>query len=93
METPYRANNLTQAPLEHYMGRLQEADPQEIAQRLALSEDFVMIEALDTYRECRKNGDAKNALKSLELMGRHLGMFEKPKKQGEGGDDKLEDLL
>lgn len=66
---------------------------QEIAQRLALSEDFVMIEALDTYRECRKNGDAKNALKSLELMGRHLGMFEKPKKQGEGGDDKLEDLL
>lgn len=34
MEPPYRADNLIKAPLEHYMGRLQEADPQEIAQRL-----------------------------------------------------------
>ena len=36
METPYRANNLTMAPLEHYMGLLQEADPAEIAERLAI---------------------------------------------------------
>ena len=39
METPYRADNLTQMPLEHYMGRLQEADAAEIAARLGLPYD------------------------------------------------------
>lgn len=39
METPYRADNLTQMPLEHYMGRLQEADFSEVSQRLELPWD------------------------------------------------------
>ena len=39
METPYRADNLTQAPLEHYLGRLQDADPAEISARLGLPFD------------------------------------------------------
>lgn len=39
METPYRADNLTQAPLEHYMGRLREADASEIGARLGLPWD------------------------------------------------------
>ena len=36
METPYRADNLTQMPLEHYMGRLQTADAAEVSARLGL---------------------------------------------------------
>ena len=34
MEVPYRPDNLIGAPLDHYMGRLKEADPNEIAARL-----------------------------------------------------------
>lgn len=65
---------------------------QEMAQRLALSQDYVVIQLIGTYNECKDRDDPKNALKALELMGRHLGMFEKTKKQSEGGE-KLEDLL
>ncbi len=39
METPYRADNLTQAPLEYYLGRLRTADASEIAGRLGLEWD------------------------------------------------------
>ena len=39
METPYRADNLTQMPLEHYMGRLQTADAAEVSARLGLEWD------------------------------------------------------
>ena len=39
METPYRADNLTQAPLEHYLGRLKTADASEISARLGLDWD------------------------------------------------------
>jgi hypothetical protein len=39
METPYRADNLTQMPLEHYMGRLREADFSEVSERLGLPWD------------------------------------------------------
>ena len=39
METPYRADNLTGMPLEHYMGRLQTADASEVADRLGLDWD------------------------------------------------------
>lgn len=33
---PYRMDNLTGAPLDHYLGRLKEADPEEIARRTGL---------------------------------------------------------
>ena len=39
METPYRADNLTGMPLEHYMGRLKTADASEISARLGLEWD------------------------------------------------------
>ena len=39
METPYRADNLTQAPLEHYLGRLMTADAAEVSDRLGLDWD------------------------------------------------------
>ena len=39
METPYRADNLTGMPLEHYMGLLQKADFEEVSARLGLPWD------------------------------------------------------
>ena len=39
MDTPYRADNLTQMPLEHYMGRLKTADASEVSNRLGLDWD------------------------------------------------------
>lgn len=65
----------------------------DIAMRLAISEDFVLAEAMETYRSCKEQGDAKNAIKALQLIGNHLGMFDKSKKGAEGSDDKLEDVL
>ena len=65
---------------------------QEMAQRLALSQDYVVIELVNTYKEGKAIEDSKNALRALELMGKHLGMFEKRQKE-EGNDDRLEDML
>ena len=39
METPYRADNLTGMPLDHYMGLLQKADSDEVSARLGLPWD------------------------------------------------------
>lgn len=65
----------------------------EMAERLVLSADFVVLEAMETYRSCKALGDAKNALKALKLIGDHLGMFDKGKKTGDGSDEKVEDLI
>jgi phage terminase small subunit len=80
---------LTKADISARVRELQH----EMAQRLALSEDFVIIEAMENYRSCKELGDAKNALKALKLIGDHLGMFDKSKKQGDGADEKLEELI
>ena len=66
---------------------------QEVAQRLMLSQDYVVIQLVNTYNECKDTDDSKNALKALELLGKHLGMFEKTRKPQDGSDEKLEDLL
>jgi hypothetical protein len=39
MNLPYRMDNLTGAPLDHYLGKLKEADPREIAERTGLAFD------------------------------------------------------
>jgi hypothetical protein len=39
MNLPYRMDNLTGAPLDHYLGKLKEADPTEIAVRTGLPFD------------------------------------------------------
>ena len=65
----------------------------EMAERLALSQDYVVLQLMRRYNECIEQNDNKNALKALELMGKHLGMFEKGK-SGDGKDnDRLEDVL
>lgn len=65
----------------------------ELAERLALSQDQVVLQLKRQYDECVAEKDRKNALKALELMGKHLGMFEKAK-PGEGQTgEKVEDLI
>ncbi len=65
----------------------------EMAERLALSQDYVVIQLVQRYNECKAQNDNKNALKALELMGKHLGMFEKSKGDADQGGKKLEDLI
>ncbi len=63
--------------------------------RLALSQDYVVLQLLETYKCCREPSpvmrydsstgemeetgmyqfDSKGALRALELLGKHLGMF------------------
>ena len=72
----------------------------EMAERLALSQDFVVTQLIETYHQCKEatpvmrynydigemeetgmyQFDGKNALKALELLGKHLGMFDKQRK-------------
>ena len=65
----------------------------EMAERLGLSQDYVVIQLVQRYDECRAKGDNKNALKALELMGKHLGMFDKVKPGEAQAGEKLEDVL
>lgn len=65
----------------------------ELAERLALSQDQVVLQLKRQYDECVAEKDRKNALKALELMGKHLGMFEKTKPGEASTDQKVEDVL
>lgn len=65
----------------------------EMAERLAMSQDYVVIQLRQRYDECKEQGDNKNALKALELMGKHLGMFEKTKPGEAQAGERLEDVL
>lgn len=68
---------------------------QEQVERLAVSQDYVVLQLIDTYNSCREatpvrefeaatgewietgmyQFDSKGALKALELLGKHLGMY------------------
>lgn len=68
---------------------------QEQVQRLAVTQDYVILQLMDTYRCCREptpvlewdpelgemvesgkyQFDSKGALRALELLGKHLGMY------------------
>lgn len=65
----------------------------DLAERLAMTQDYVVIQLRKQYDECKAVGDSKNALKALELMGKHLGMFEKTKPGEAQAGEKLEDVL
>ena len=65
----------------------------EMAERLGLSQDYVVVQLVQRYEECKEQGDNKNALKALELMGKHLGMFEKTKTGDASNDPKVEDVI
>ena len=51
---------------------------QERAERTEITQDYVLNGIKDTVERCRGRGpafDPGNALKGLEILGRHLGMF------------------
>lgn len=48
---------------------------EEKCKSLVLSEAMIITELTETYRECRQNADSKGALRALEMLGKHIGMF------------------
>lgn len=67
----------------------------EQVKRLSITQDYVVLQLLDTYKSCREESpvlkydpstgemeetgmyqfDSKGALRALELLGKHLGMY------------------
>lgn len=66
----------------------------ERIEKLKLDGDWVIKGFQRIYFEAMQNGDHGNALKALEAIGRHLGVFEKDNRQ-KGGTDlaSLKELL
>lgn len=76
------------------LARVHELQKEQL-DRLALSQDYVVLQLLETYKCCREPSpvlrydpstgemeetgmyqfDSKGALRALELLGKHLGMF------------------
>lgn len=81
----------------------------EQAERLAVSQDFVIISLMDTYRRCMQaqavldadggetgvyQFDSRGALRALELLGKHLGMYnDKLQISGSLNTGKLDSIL
>ena len=81
------------------LSRVRELQTEQVA-RLAVTQDYVVLQLLDTYAKCCKpvpvmqfvNGekeetgeylfDSRGALRALELLGKHLGVFD-----GRPGDE------
>lgn len=82
---------------------------QEQVERLAVTQDYVVLQLIDTYNCCRepnpvmqydrgtgewvKTGtwqfDSKGALRALELLGKHLGLFDGKGAQKHTGENNL----
>ena len=76
------------------LARVRELQKEQV-ERLAVSQDYVVMQLLDTYARCREvtpvmqfdhdlgrmvetgffQFDSKGALRALELLGKHLGMY------------------
>lgn len=76
------------------LARVRELQKEQV-ERLAVSQDYVVMQLLDTYARCRETTpvmqfdhelgqmvetgfyqfDSKGALRALELLGKHLGMY------------------
>lgn len=65
------SENLTKPAILARVHELQE----DKRKALAISEDMIIAELMATYRECRENFDSKGALRALEMLGKHIGMF------------------
>lgn len=92
--------------------RIRELQREQV-KRLGLSQDYVVLELLDTYKSCREatpvkewdydegcfvetgkyQFDSKGALKALEIIGKHLGMFDKKNAQAHDEKSNLLDML
>lgn len=82
METPYRADNLTQAPLEHYLDRLLHSNASEISYRLDLSweKNGFVLRVLGRNMHCNfpKLDDPHWTDRWRILFGRYLLEGKKP---------------
>lgn len=76
------------------LSRVRELQSEQV-ERLAVSQDYVVLQLMETYRRClevtpvlkfdpdtgqmeetgRYQFDSKGALRALELLGKHLGMY------------------
>ncbi len=86
----------------------------EQVERLAVSQDYVVLQLMETYRRCleatpvlkfdpntgqteetgRYQFDSKGALRALELLGKHLGMYnDKLQVSGQLNTGQLENVL
>jgi hypothetical protein len=62
--------------------------------RLELDGDWVVQGFQRIYFEAMQNGDHGNAIKALDAIGRHLGVFERDNRQKSGRDlNSLKELL
>lgn len=98
---------------EKILDRVKELQADQV-KRLSISQDFVVLQLLDTYRCCREAApvmewdydahelvetgryqfDSKGALKALEMIGKHVGMFDKKFAQPAGSEkSNLLDML
>ena len=66
METPYRADNLTGMPLEHYMGRLKTADASEISARLGLTHTHASYPRFENESNVTHNALLKKYITTLK---------------------------
>lgn len=93
--------------------RIRELQHEQV-ERLAVTQDFVVLQLIDTYNCCREatpvrefdrdsgewvetgmyQFDSKGALRALELIGKHLGMYnDKLKISAEVNTGQLESVL
>jgi phage terminase small subunit len=97
---------------EEVSSRIRELQSEQV-KRLAVSQDYVVLQMLETYQCCREahpvmewdydagemvetgkyQFDSKGALKALEMIGKHLGMFEKKTTQPHDEKSNLLDML
>ena len=79
---------------EKILNRIMELQTEQV-KRLSITQDYVVLQLLDTYKCCREatpvmrydydrgemvetgkyQFDSKGALRALELLGKHLGMY------------------
>lgn len=82
--------------VDEILERIREIQSEQV-KRLGISQDYVVLQLLDTYRCCREPSpvmkydydlgtmvetgtyqfDSKGALRALELLGKHLGMYDR----------------
>lgn len=97
---------------EDINSRVRELQSEQV-KRLAVSQDYVVLQMLETYQCCREahpvmewdydagemvetgkyQFDSKGALKALEMIGKHLGMFDKKSAQPHNENSNLLDVL
>ena len=93
---------------DEVLGRIRELQVEQV-ERLGISQDYVVLQLLDTYKCCREatpvmrydydlgemvetglyQFDSKGALRALELLGKHLGLFDGKGNQKTSGENNL----